>query len=156
MKRKWSWIYFLVGFLACFLIVFFVMKVEKIESWEPSWEEIRSMPYFQETDNHIIQFFMVQKISEIWWEKSKNEFQYFKVNGARGWLDHGHEPHCVILDPSKDSILDWLQFASSQFGEKANTIIYPNPKRVEELKTTKIEVWSNWVPDCLYFVYNGK
>jgi len=125
----------------------------RIEPWEPDWEEIRSLPYFQETDDHIIQFFMVQKISQAWWEQSKASFQLFKVNGARGWLDQGHEPHCVVLDPSKQSILDWLQFASSQFGNDASTIIFPNPSRIEELKTTNIRPWSDWTPDCLYFVY---
>jgi RimJ/RimL family protein N-acetyltransferase len=128
----------------------------RIEPWKPAWEEIRSIPYFQETDDRIIQFFMVQKISEAWWEKSKTLFQFYKVNGARGWLDLGHEPHCVALDPSKDSILNWLQFASSRFGNDASTIIYPNPSRIEELKTTKVRPWSDWVPDCLYFVYEGK
>jgi GNAT superfamily N-acetyltransferase len=125
-----------------------------IDPWNPTFSEIKSLPYFQDTGDHIIQFFMVQKISNPWWEKSKTEFQFFKVNGSRGWLDFNHEPHCVVLEPTKDSLIDWLMYASFRFDKEASTIIFPKPSLILELKETKLKTWSDWVPDCYYFVYD--
>lgn len=124
-----------------------------VEPWHPTWEEIEALPYFKETDQNIIQFFKMQKISKAWWEDSKKDFQLFKVNGVPGWIDQSHEPHCIVLEPNKDSLHDWLQFAYERLGDDASTIILPKASLIEELKQTCLEAWSDWVPDCLYYVY---
>jgi GNAT superfamily N-acetyltransferase len=128
----------------------------QVEPWEPSWEEIEALPYFRDSEGLIIQFFKMQKISQAWWEQSKKDFQLFKVNGTRGWIEQSQEPHCIVLEPSVSSIHDWLQFASERLEEEASTVILPKPKLVEELKQSALEAWSNWEPDCLYFVYEPK
>lgn len=125
----------------------------QVEPWEPSWEEIEALPYFNDSDRLIIQFFKMQEISQGWWEQSKKDFQLFKVNGTRGWIEQSQEPHCIVLEPTASSIHDWLQFASERLGEEASTVILPKPKLVEELKQSTLEAWSEWEPDCLYFVY---
>lgn len=125
----------------------------QVEPWDPSWEEIEALPYFKDTEGLIVQFFKMQHISKTWWEQSKKDFQLFKVNGTRGWIEQSQEPHCVVLVPTADSLHDWLQFASERLGEEASTVILPKTKLVEELKQSSLEAWSDWEPDCLYFVY---
>jgi RimJ/RimL family protein N-acetyltransferase len=126
----------------------------EVQPWKPTWEEIRSLPYFQETNQQVIRFFLMEQLNENWWNKTKGELDFYKVNGFRGWLDDGIEPHCVVLDPSSSGIINWLQFASFRLGRDANTIIFPNHSILEELKRTQIITWTEFTPDCLYFVYD--
>ncbi len=125
----------------------------QVEPWDPGWEEIKALPYFKDTEGLIVQFFKMQHISKTWWEQSKKDFQLFKINSTRGWIDQSQEPHCVVLEPTADSLHNWLQFANEKFSEESSTVILPKAKLIEELKQTHLEAWSDWEPDCFYFVY---
>jgi RimJ/RimL family protein N-acetyltransferase len=132
-----------------------MLRPLQVEPWHPSWEEIEALPYFKDTKQVIVQFFKMQQISQAWWEQSKKDFQLFKINGARGWIDQSQEPHCVVLEPTATSLHDWLQFANEKLSEEASTVILPKARLIDELKQTQLEAWSNWEPDCFYFVYES-
>ena len=130
-------------------------KSIKAEPWNPTWDEIQSLTYFQDTNRLIIQDFLIQQLTENWWLKTKEDLDFFIINGARGWINSKRvEPHCVILEPNKESIMDWLYYTYKNFGKDAGTVILPKISLVEELKKTNLIVWSDWVSDCLYFVYD--
>jgi GNAT superfamily N-acetyltransferase len=128
--------------------------VVEVEPWKPTLEELQSLPYFQHTKQHILQFFVVQQLNEQWWQDSKNKVGFYRINGARGWLDERIEPHCVILEPTVDGMIGWLHYTTFKTGEDANTVIYPDTNLIEELKKTNLLAWTDWIPDCLYFVYD--
>jgi GNAT superfamily N-acetyltransferase len=125
-----------------------------IHPWDPTWDEIISLPYFSDTKQHIIQFFQVQQANEKWWNETKGDLSFFIINGFKGWIDERVEPHCVVLEPTRDSIINWLHFTSFRIGKDASTVIYPKDALVEDLKKTNLLPWTDWIPDCLYFVYD--
>ena len=124
-----------------------------VTPWAPTWEEMQQIPYFRESNQVVVQFFLMEQFNERWWNERHKQLHFYQINGARGWINNNIEPHCIVLDDNRDSIISWLQYASFKLGKDATTIVLPKPSLVEDLKKTKLIAWSNWEPDCYYFVY---
>lgn len=124
-----------------------------VQPWKPTWNEIQEIPFFQESHQVVPQFFLMEQFNESWWQVRKSTYRFYKINGARGWINETVEPHCIVLDDSCKAVMNWLQFASFKLGKDASTVVLPKPLLIDELKKTKLAVWSRWEPDCYYFVY---
>lgn len=122
--------------------------------WNPTFEDIRTQPYFQKTNNFICQSFLVQSITRNWFEDLKQRVHFAIIEDSPGWVDPSVEPHVLILNPTPASVLAWLDYGMHFLKTPScMTFLYPDKSLIEDLKSLPVSTWMNYEPDCLYFVY---
>jgi len=126
----------------------------KIQSWQPTYEEIQAQPYFRNTHGLICQSFLVQSIHPRWFEEISGRAVFAIVNGCPGWVDLALEPYVQMLNPTPEAVVAWLQYGSKVLGSRVcMTFLYPETGLIEALKKLPVHTWMDYEPDCLYLVY---
>ncbi|MDD4029748.1 MAG: GNAT family N-acetyltransferase [Caldisericia bacterium] len=129
-------------------------KFLDIENWYPTFEEFINQPYFASTEGLLAQNFVVQRLNLTLFKALQKTAKFVKVNGCPGFYDNHHGWYNVALDPSPNSIYDWLVYANRQPNVPDSlAFITPDPALIEDVKKMPVISWVNYEPDLLYLVY---
>ncbi|MCK5848285.1 MAG: GNAT family N-acetyltransferase [Caldisericia bacterium] len=129
-------------------------KQVSIENWEPTYEEILMQPYFKNTNNHIAQNFLVQRMTKDLFKELKKRAHFALVDGYPGFLDNNHGNYCVSLVPTAVAQYKWLKYSAQKLNShNVLSFVYPDKSVINELKTLPVRTWVDFEPDLVYLVF---
>ncbi len=129
----------------------------RVEPWALSFEGFKHLPYFQEEEPLLPLAFVFQEPTRELYEELKEEGSFISINGYRGIYRLKGDQFFLCIDNCRESIKTYLDyFLLKGKDEKLPpplTIVSANEDLISKLKEDHASHWSDWQPDCLYFVY---
>lgn len=129
-----------------------------IKPWSLSFEDFLELKYFKVRENILPITFIFQEPTLALYNELKEHQSFITINGFNGIFKLKGEPHFIAVDDNFESIDVFMQYALGISKDKNLTspftsILPTNTELIKALKINGYEVWSNWQPDYLYYIY---
>lgn len=137
------------------------IKDFSIESWKPSYEEFKELPYIKRRGRILPFVFYFQEVTPELYEELLEDNCFIAVNGHKGLLKLKGEPHFTVFDESLEGINAFMEYSLLLFKDKCSSppltaVIPEDVELIESLKASGYGTIASWSKDYLYFVYEGK
>jgi GNAT superfamily N-acetyltransferase len=132
----------------------------KIQPWDISYEEFKSIPYLKRRNRLLPLAFIFQEVTEELYEQIRRKDGFIKINGHPGIFKYKGEPNFIAVEDTFEGIDTFMNYCLLKYGnevtEAYTPILMEDKELIEKLKVNNYTSWSEWQPDYLYYVYNGE
>ncbi len=137
------------------------IKDFSIESWRPTYEEFKELPYLKRRKGILPFIFYFQKPTPELYKELAEDKCFISINGYKGLLKLKGEPHFIVFDESIEGINAFMNYSLLLFKDKCPspplTAVMPEDlELVESLKAAGFGTIAAWSCDYLYFIYSDK
>lgn len=132
-----------------------------IDSWVPSYEEFKELPYLKRRNGILPFVFYFQKPTPELHKDLAEDNCFISINGHKGLLKLKGEPHFIVFDESYEGINTFMDYSLLLFKGKCPspplTSVMPGDlELIDLLKAAGFSTIASWSCDYLYFIYSDK
>lgn len=137
------------------------MEDFSVESWKPSYEEFRELPYIKRRGGILPFVFYFQVPTPKLYEELLADGCFISINGCKGLIKLKGEPHFIVFDETPEAIDTFMNYSLLLFKGKCpsppmTSVIPEDAELIKALKAAGFGTIANWSCDYLYYTYTQK